>query len=303
MNLESLTAGARALDKYSIARLISLFENNHEESLSRRRQVLEQLKDRPVAPIVGFTGTPGAGKSTLIGRLAALVYTEQKKSLAILAIDPSSQTSGGSLLGDRTRVRLPSVKELFFRSQATDGQMGGLGRSTFQVCRLLERLFDLIFIETVGIGQNEIEIQHVADRVYLTLAPLGGDTVQFIKAGIMEIPDAIILNKADQPAAEKSFHELKASLPLARSGRTIPLFKASAASGQGLEEILSDLSMQLVVRADKAAYFLERWIYDEYGRAGLRFLQKLQPLPAATFEEKQLAFARLYETGFRGHVT
>lgn len=290
-------------DKYSVAQLISVFESNHADSLDQRRQVLEEFKDRPVAPIIGFTGTPGAGKSTLIGKLALLIQETQKKSLAILAIDPSSQTSGGSLLGDRTRVQLPPLDDLFFRSQATDGQMGGLGRSTFQVCRLLERLFDLIIIETVGIGQNEIEIQHAADRVYLILAPLGGDTLQFIKAGIMEIPDAIIMNKADQPAAEKSFHELKSSLPLARSGKNIPIFQVSALSGLGLGNVLQDLGQNLMVRTDKAAYFLERWIYDEYGRSGLRFLPDADLRDARTFEEKQLAFQRLYRTGFQRHVS
>src|SRR5690606_6958306 len=117
---------------------------------------------------IGITGTPGAGKSTLVGEMATrLVGADDHTAVAVLAVDPSSQISGGALLGDRTRVRFPAGEpRLFFRSQASDRELGGVSRTTFPVCRLLHRLFDVVFVETVGIGQSETEIQHVSDWTY-----------------------------------------------------------------------------------------------------------------------------------------
>ncbi|MCB1326183.1 MAG: protein kinase [Spirochaetales bacterium] len=304
-----LTERALAGDKWSIARLISLFEDPRPSAAEQRALVLASLRQddrsrRAVFP--GITGTPGSGKSTLLGRLALLLIQQDPEvRVAVVAIDPSSHVSGGSILGDRTRVQFPLDElRLFFRSQASDLELGGVSRTTFQVCRLLYFLFDFVFIETVGIGQNEIEIQHVADRIYLVLQPLGGDQVQFMKAGIMEIPDAFVLNKSDTGlAADQSFHALKASLSFSRPGEEdrIPIFRTSATTGSGVQELSAD-----IVAADrkdfrrtmneKEAYFFEKWVRDEYGRTGLRFLNQMRPgasaylKKAGSFDEAQMQF-------------
>lgn len=231
----------------------------------------------------GITGTPGAGKSTLIGAIGnRLMAMDPDVRMAVLAVDPSSHVSGGSLLGDRTRVRFPVNEErLFFRSQASGGELGGMSASTFQVARLLHYLFDLVLIETVGIGQNEIEIQKLADRVYLVLQPFAGDQVQFLKAGIMEIPQVFILNKSDEKdAARRSLHALKTSLEFARPGESdIQIIQTSAVTGQGVDDVCADLlrfrasvqDAESPLRAKEEKYFA-RWVEDEFGRYGLRFL-------------------------------
>lgn len=234
----------------------------------------------------GITGTPGAGKSTLIGAIGnRLVALDSRIRMAVLAIDPSSHVSGGALLGDRTRVRFPIDEDrLFFRSQASGGELGGMSPATFQVARLLHYLFDLVLIETVGIGQNEIEIQRLADRVYLVLQPFAGDQVQFLKAGIMEIPQVFILNKCDEvDAARKSFHALKTSLEFARPGESdLRIVQTSAVSGIGIDEVCQDL-LQFCAKTEGAESLLlqkenkyfARWVEDEFGRHGLRFLETL----------------------------
>lgn len=283
--MEEIVRKAIDLDKRSIGRLISYFEDNRPGSSEVHETILGLLDE--YAPenssfIFGFTGTPGSGKSTLIGKIAnSIIEGNADKSVAVIAVDPSSKISGGAFLGDRTRVSFPlDEKRLFFRSQAADMELGGVSRHTYSVCRLLSRLFDYIFIETVGIGQSEIEVQYLSDRIYLILQPMTGDQVQFMKAGIMEVPDVFILNKYDQTElAEKSYHALRASLSLARPAEEEEphIIKASALTGLGLDEIIDDiLSMDKQLSRhdgfDKEEYFFEKWVRDEYGRTGLNFL-------------------------------
>lgn len=254
-----------------------------------------------------MTGAPGAGKSSLIGRAAQrLIESDHQVSLAVLAVDPSSHISGGAILGDRTRVRFPlDERRLFFRSQASDQELGGVSRSTFQAGRLLMRLFDLIVVETVGIGQNEIEIQYIADRVYLVMQPMAGDQVQFMKAGIMEIPDCFILNKCDQEDATRpTYHALRVSMSFARPGeeRQLPVLLTSAQSGAGIDDLVADWKS---VRnghgrhslLDREAYYFQRWVRDEFGRQGLLRLQSSHGSAvdflrkAGDFDQAQLKFA------------
>lgn len=311
--LEETAERALSLDKFSIARLITLFEDTRAETAAERGRVLAHLdKMGPrEARFLGFTGTPGAGKSTLIGELALrYVGRNASKSAAVLAVDPSSHISGGALLGDRTRVRFPvGENRLYFRSQASDLELGGVGRATFQVCRLMSRLFDTVFVETVGIGQNEIEIQHVADRVYLVLQPLAGDQIQFMKAGIMEIPDVFILNKSDETqAAERSYHNLRASLAFVRPGEeSAPILRTSARTGLGLDELVSEIENQPNEKPkrsmrEKEIYYFEKWVRDEFGRSGLRELSALGGAPsfflqAAGFDQAQINFAEAIAKG------
>lgn len=310
--MSALVDKALALDKWSLGQLVSRFEDNRASAAAQRRDVLTELAGHDVrrhATFVGVTGAPGVGKSSLIGELATrLVAADAITAVAVLAVDPTSHISGGALLGDRTRVRFPpNQPRLFFRSQASDRELGGVGRATFSVCRLLAHLFDFVFVETVGIGQSEIEIQHVADWTYLVLQPLAGDSIQFMKAGIMEIPDAFILNKCDeQAAAQRSYANLASTLRALRGGEVVPpIHRTSTRSGEGLAEVVAELRGPGFAPArpslrDKERYFLEKWIRDEYGRCGVSFYRQQGPDrflcdhgPVA-FEEAQTRFANAY---------
>jgi LAO/AO transport system kinase len=238
---------------------------------------------RPDAVVVGLTGTPGSGKSSLVARLTAhLLEKDAALAVGVVAVDPSSHLSGGALLGDRTRLRpTSSGGRLFFRSQASATELGGLGPSSFQVARLMAHLFDLVLVETVGVGQSEADVRHLADRIYLVLQPLGGDDVQFLKAGIIEVPHAFVLNKCDEPQAQQSLHHLQASLWLARPFDTepVPVFLTSAKTGQGVPELAADIHTTLDHGhpgiAGREPYFFGRWVRDEWGRTGGRALERL----------------------------
>lgn len=287
--LKDLIERARTLDKHAVSRLITVFEDRRPSAAVRRHSVLRELDeargDTDVSPIVGLTGTPGSGKSSLLSRITVdLLRAEADLSLAVIAVDPSSHVSGGALLGDRTRMRFaPDERRLFFRSQASATDLGGLGPMTFQVTRLLARLFDCVLIETVGIGQSEADIRHLADRVYLVLQPLGGDEVQFLKAGIIEVPHAFIINKSDESGATTSFHQLRSSLWLARpfDDAEPPVFLTSARTGAGLEPLEDDIIATIRGGAsdrgsgslrDREPYFFTRWVEEEWGRVGLSHL-------------------------------
>ena len=304
-----LLARAAHLEKHPLARLVSLVEREGEEARTRRAALFRFLRDheaeyRPRARVVGITGTPGAGKSSLIGRVALECFAgDAHMRIAVLAIDPSSAESGGALLGDRLRTHFPvGERRIFFRSQATQGDLGGMGRRTFAVTRLLRHLFDLVFVETVGIGQSEIEITRVADLVVLVMQPLAGDHVQFLKAGIMEVPDVFVINKCDEEAlARRSAHELRAALAYAKVGGPSAdahhLFQTSATTGRGVPELAAFLRSGAVRphgRAGRHAqevYFLRKAVAERWGRFGTdeagRALAALPPAvrAAATYEE------------------
>jgi len=317
-SLQDLTTGAVDLDTRSIGRLITLFEDPRPEAAGKRALALSLLEKEgrsETGILLGITGTPGAGKSTLIGELAPRLIAKQIRArVAVLATDPASEISGGALLGDRTRVRFPpEEKRLFFRSQSSNRELGGLSPSAFQVCRLLARLFDYVLLETVGIGQSELEISRLADRIYLVLQPLGGDQVQFMKAGIMEIPDVFILNKCDQEdLALQSKLALQSSLSFSRPGRpeAVKLIAASALRGDGLDEIVLDMLGFAPTRGEgvareREARFFFKWARDEYGRRGARRLLELCDetdgtraalsfLENESFESAQIRFAELF---------
>ena len=282
-DLSDLVARARALDKRAVARLIGIFEDTRPSAVDQRRNVLRELTDGHTAQasIVGITGTPGSGKSSLVAALVPhLLEADPELTIGVLAVDPSSHVSRGALLGDRTRVRFAAdERRSFFRSQASATELGGLAPTSYQVSRLMAALFDLVIVETVGIGQSELDIRHLADHVYLVLQPLGGDEIQYLKAGIIEIPDSFVLNKVDEPAAKNTYHQLKASLSLARpfEDEHPPIFLTSARTGEGIEalgaSILEVVGSPDVAGADRREqHFFGRWVRDEWGRTGIRFL-------------------------------
>lgn len=240
--MEELIGRALAFHTLSIADLVAVFEDSRPSAAAQRRDAIAILSRHPKRRsglLVGVTGTPGSGKSTLLGRVALAIADARQLSVAVVAVDPSSPMSGGALLGDRVRVRWPPDRpELYFRSQASENELGGLGPDTFSVCRLLHHLFDVVFVETVGIGQSEIDVRWLADRMYLVMQPLGGDEVQMLKAGILEVPDAIVVNKCDEKqAARRLVAALGSSLPLSRPFGDGPpaVLRTSSVTGEGLD--------------------------------------------------------------------
>ncbi len=219
-------------DIRSLARAATWIENRRPEAES----LLKELSLRTGrALIVGITGPPGAGKSTLCDQLTNKLR-QQNKTVAILAVDPTSPYSGGALLGDRIRMLQHHADPgVFIRSMATRGWLGGLGSATAGMTQLLDAAgFDVVMVETVGVGQDEVEIARVADVTVVVLVPGTGDDVQAIKAGIMEIADVIVINKADLPGADKLETELKASL-----SRIPTIVRTIANEGNGIEEALT----------------------------------------------------------------
>ena len=286
-----MTSGAPALlsslrdgGKLALARTLARLE-----SPAGRAAALPLLDAAHAAPrgrVVGLTGPPGVGKSTLLARLIAR-YRQEGASVGVLAVDPSSRRTGGALLGDRTRLDHDPLDEgVFVRSLAAGERLGGLADATVAMMVVLRALFDVVLVETVGVGQSEVEIGEVADSVVLAIQPASGDSLQFIKAGIVEIPDVIVVGKADlEAAARKAQGEIEAALrrapPAAGTWRP-PVLRVSAAAGEGIEALLRAL-------ADHAAHqavdgrlearrraqgrgWLRSALREAYGRRGLERL-------------------------------
>ncbi len=280
MTLAATVGQAKELNKHAVSKLVTLFEDTRASAAAARAEVLDLLGPSRAA-VLGITGTPGAGKSSLVARLVPQMLAGSQLSIAVLAVDPASHVSGGALLGDRARTRFATgEKRAFFRSQSNAAELGGLAPTTFQVSRLLKRLFDLVIVETVGIGQSELDIRYLADHVYLVMQPLSGDEIQFLKAGIIEIPDSFILNKCDEPAANQSYYQLRSSLSLARPfDEGLPrIFKTSARTGEGVEELVGAMLEEAAGPArhsddEREEYFFGRWVEDEWGATGRRYAE------------------------------
>src|SRR5690349_284942 len=233
---ESLAAGVRAGEKRALARAITLVENSDPLAYELVRDVYSETGG---AYAVGITGPPGVGKSSLISSLVRHVR-EHGKTVGVISVDPSSPFSHGALLGDRIRLADHFLDpEVFIRSMGTRGHLGGLAEATLQAMLLLDAAGkDLVFLETVGTGQGDVEVIGVADTVLLVLMPGSGDSIQALKAGIMEIPDVIAVNKRDHPAAKTMLNEVRSALTLGEPREwEPPIVLTEASRGEGADEL------------------------------------------------------------------
>jgi GTPase len=234
---ERLLAG----DKRALARAISLVENDDPEGWALVREVYPRTGR---ASVVGFTGPPGVGKSTLIGKLVEHARARER-DVAVLSIDPSSPFTQGALLGDRIRLTDHFLDPgVYIRSMASRGSLGGLSEATLQAALLMDASGkDDVFLETVGVGQAEVDIIDHADTVVLVLMPGSGDSIQALKAGVMEIPDVIAVNKADHPLTDTMVREIRGVLSLGpQHGWRVPIIKTEASRGEGVEELAEKMS-------------------------------------------------------------
>lgn len=270
-------------ERPAIAAALNLIEDRRPDRQEQALALLDELAVLPApAHVVGITGPPGVGKSSLISRLIA--YAAQAgKRLGVVAVDPSSKVSGGALLGDRGRMQVPSHAPVYVRSFAARDRLGGLSREAFSAVFLLRHLCDIVLVETVGVGQSETDVAHVADTVVLVVQPFSGDLLQFIKAGVMEIPDVLAVNKADDEAlARKAVTEVKAALSFERRPWSRPVLAVSAATNLHLDKLdaaiathhnylLSTGALESK-RADQVIAWAVGEVIYELGRVGLATL-------------------------------
>lgn len=235
---ERLVAG----DKRALARAITLIESDDPAGWELVREIFPRTGE---ARIVGFTGPPGVGKSTLIGALTKELRKEERQ-VAVLSIDPSSPFTQGALLGDRIRLSDHFLdKGVFIRSMASRGALGGLSEAALQAALVMDASGkDDVLVETVGVGQGEIDIVDHADTIVLALMPGSGDSIQALKAGVMEIPDVIVVNKADHPMTDTMVREVRGALSLAHQPGDwrVPILRTEAARGEGIGELAAKVA-------------------------------------------------------------
>lgn len=280
MTLDALRAGG----KRALARALSDVEARG--GAADVLALLDAAHGAPIGVAVGLTGPPGVGKSSLMN---ALVPQLRARGLAvgILAVDPSSRRSGGALLGDRTRLDLdPEDERVFMRSMAARDRLGGVAELTFPALVLLRALFDVVLVETVGIGQSETDIARIADATVFCAQPGSGDALQYMKAGVMELPDLIVVNKGDMGTlAQRTAADLSGALSLGVEGARPPVRIVSARDGTGMDPVVEWLLAagqhdRRLQRADQALAWVVEQIRLDFGRFGLAFAQKRLSTPS-----------------------
>lgn len=243
IDIDSLLAG----QKEAVAKALNLVENQSQDYAGQVSSFVEVISKRArhERHLIGISGPPGVGKSSMISRLIEQ-YRAQDKTVGVLSVDPSSKRSGGALLGDRIRIKHdPRDPGVFIRSMAAGQHLGGLSKSTRLNLMVFEAVYDRIILETVGVGQSETEIENVVDTVMVVIQPGSGDLLQFLKAGIMEIPHLLVINKADQKAvANKTFQDLSSAILFEsgdQKGWKMEVIMASALDDTGFDRIIQVL--------------------------------------------------------------
>ncbi len=278
----SLLDDLRAGVKQALARALNDIEARAGEGPVTG--LLDQAYASPQGHVLGLTGPPGVGKSTLINALIRELRG-QGRSVGVIAVDPSSRSSGGALLGDRTGIVTdPDDRAVFVRSMAARERLGGLSEITYPAMVLMRALYDVVIVETVGVGQSETDIADIADTVVLCAQPGAGDALQFMKAGVMEIPDLVVVTKADLGAlAQRAVADLKGALSLAarRRGAAVPpVLSCSATSGEGTGELAAELLGRAGGAADasrrrtQGAHWLTAHLGALFGREGVEQLRR-----------------------------
>ena len=282
--MHSLLEAAVTGDVRALGKALSVIEDGTPEVT----ELLADLSDSNSALLIGVTGPPGVGKSTTTGALIAQ-YRKQSLRVAVLAVDPSSPVTGGALLGDRIRMQEHALDEgVFIRSMSSRGQLGGLSSATQAAAKVLDAVgFDVIIVETVGVGQSEVDVVNTVDSVVLVLAPGAGDGVQAAKAGILEIADVYVVNKADRDGAEGVVRELRSMIGLGSTAANswVPeIVTTVATTGQGLADLVLAISKHhewAVSSGDRAARSVERARLN-LRRAVLNSVNELLDVNAAT---------------------
>ena len=273
-------------DVRAVARAISLVEDEAPASVELLRMLFPKTGD---AFIVGVTGPPGAGKSTLVDRLTTVARAAGKR-VGVIAVDPTSAFSGGAVLGDRVRMgRHSSDDHVFIRSMATRGNLGGVARATGDVALVLDAAgYDLVIVETVGVGQDEIDIARTADVTLVVLVPGTGDEVQALKAGIMEIADIFVVNKADRDGADHLVQAIAANLALQPADAGAwqpPILKTTATTGDGVDELWATVERFRTHPAKDGARRRARFEHHFRALLGQHVLRRLErSLPAGELD-------------------
>ena len=283
--MHSLLEAAVSGDVRALGKALSVIEDGTPELT----ELLSGLPDSGSALLIGVTGPPGVGKSTTTGALIS-EYRSKGLRVAVLAVDPSSPVTGGALLGDRIRMQEHALDEgVFIRSMSSRGQLGGLSSATQAAAKVLDAVgFDVIIVETVGVGQSEVDVVNAVDTVVLVLAPGAGDGVQAAKAGILEIADIYVVNKADRDGAEGVVRELRSMIGLGSNSQAswIPeIVTTTATTGQGLAELVLAISKHndwAVASGDRALRSVERAKLN-LRRAVLDSITELMDVNAAAF--------------------
>ncbi len=305
---EALAASVSEQDRSAVAKALNLLDDKRPQARQCAARLLAKLPKQRLysaGHLVGLTGPPGVGKSSLTAALVR-VWRERRLSVGILAVDPSSPISGGALLGDRLRMLSGSLDAgVFIRSLACRGEFGGLSAEVWPMSLVMLAAFDIVLVETVGVGQKEIDVSKLTDTTCFVAQPASGDSIQFLKAGIMEIPHVLVVNKADVGmAARKTLSELRATLQPPRNAQDwrVPALAASATMGTGIEELadsieahrawLLDQGLLSPVRQRFQAEWIIKRLLEEFGRFGLeklggesRLLTSLVEAQGSPFEE------------------